>query len=90
MGADRRRIAWSTKATGAPEAMTVLVGATHLSEGKRYKVDQRHRQSELQPTRSTTISACIKLAERGRRDADQDRRETAMPTPATPPSSAGA
>ena len=27
----------------APESMTVLVGATHLAEGKRYKVAEHHR-----------------------------------------------
>ena len=32
----------------SPDSMTVLVGATHLAEGKRIKVDQRHRPSELQ------------------------------------------
>ena len=32
----------------APDSMTVLVGATHLAEGKRYQGRQHHRQSELQ------------------------------------------
>ena len=46
----------------SPDTMTVLVGATHLAEGKRIKVDQRHRPSELQHQHARQrSSACSSL-----------------------------
>ena len=56
----------------APESMTVLVGATHLAEGKRYKVD---RASSVNPK----ATARMTLRQRHRPDQARRRRRSEPP-----------
>ena len=64
--------------TVAPESMTALIGATDLTEGKRY---QGRRASSVNPTtirtRSTMIIGLIKLAEGAAGPPSRSRRRRA-------------